>query len=86
MTELTRDQLRECVRWIYARVMPDWSTPTKKLIQLWLKKLNLFQKRKIRLFLSTGGPDIKGRKLGQIYENCAKNCHTASQAKQGVAL
>lgn len=34
MTELTRDQLRECVRWIYARVMPDWSTPTKKLIQL----------------------------------------------------
>ena len=33
MTELTRDQLRECVRWIYARVMPDWSTPTKKLIQ-----------------------------------------------------
>lgn len=31
MTELTHDQLRECCRWIYARVMPDWSTPTKKV-------------------------------------------------------
>lgn len=34
LTELTRDQLAGCCRWIYARVMPDWSTPTKKLIQL----------------------------------------------------
>nr|AAS21349.1 G protein RHOBTB-like protein [Oikopleura dioica] len=34
MTDLKRDELRECCRWIYARVMPDWSTPTKLLIQL----------------------------------------------------
>ena len=34
LTDLTRDQLAGCCRWIYARVMPDWSTPTKKLIQL----------------------------------------------------
>ena len=34
MTDLTKDELRECCRWIYARVMPDWSTPTKLLIQL----------------------------------------------------
>jgi len=34
MTDVKRDELRECCRWIYARVMPDWSTPTKLLIQL----------------------------------------------------
>jgi hypothetical protein len=34
MTDLKKDELRECCRWIYARVMPDWSTPTKLLIQL----------------------------------------------------
>ena len=24
----------ECCRWIYARVLPDWSCPTKKLIEM----------------------------------------------------
>lgn len=28
------DQMVECCRWIYARVLPDWSCPTKKLIEL----------------------------------------------------
>ena len=28
------DQMVECCRWIYARVLPDWSCPTKKLIEM----------------------------------------------------
>lgn len=34
LTDIYYDQMVECCRWIYARVLPDWSCPTKKLIEM----------------------------------------------------
>jgi len=34
MTDIYYDHMVECCRWIYARALPDWSCPTKKLIEM----------------------------------------------------
>ena len=33
-SDIYYDHMAECARWIYARALPDWSCPTKKLIEM----------------------------------------------------